>query len=186
MGTESLTRVSIQATNSPSHISPGSARLEDPIMTRCIAFVLFAGAVLAGRQGRPPCSLRSQVPGDRRQRGLRYCRSRRRRQARRRCGRKWVSEQGVGSSPCASHRGHQWLCSNQWGVGVRSQRGRTARRRSMDFTSGEVYWYENPGGETLLRGYLWPKHLLVDTGFATNQSEPPPSSSTGDTRLGQP
>jgi len=40
---------------------------------------------------------------------------------------------------------------------------------SMDFTSSEVYWYENPGGETLLRGYLWPKHLLADTGWANNE-----------------
>lgn len=41
---------------------------------------------------------------------------------------------------------------------------------SMDFMSKEVYWYENPGGETLLRGYLWPKHLLADTGYATNEA----------------
>ncbi|MFZ5830734.1 MAG: FG-GAP repeat domain-containing protein, partial [Planctomycetota bacterium] len=40
---------------------------------------------------------------------------------------------------------------------------------SMDFTSSEVYWYENPGGETLMQGYLWPKHLLADTGQATNE-----------------
>ena len=40
---------------------------------------------------------------------------------------------------------------------------------SMDFTSSEVFWYENPGGETLLQGYLWPKHLLVDTGWANNE-----------------
>ncbi len=40
---------------------------------------------------------------------------------------------------------------------------------SMDFLSSEVYWYENPGGETLLQGHLWPKHLLVDTGYANNE-----------------
>ena len=40
---------------------------------------------------------------------------------------------------------------------------------SMDFLSSEVYWYENPGGETLLNGYLWPKHLLADTGWANNE-----------------
>lgn len=40
---------------------------------------------------------------------------------------------------------------------------------SMDFLSSEVYWYENPGGEKLLQGYLWPKHLLVDTGWANNE-----------------
>ncbi len=40
---------------------------------------------------------------------------------------------------------------------------------SMDFTSSEVYWYENPGAETLLQGHLWAKHLLVDTGYANNE-----------------
>ncbi len=40
---------------------------------------------------------------------------------------------------------------------------------SMDFMSSEVYWYENPGGEKLLHGYLWPKHLLADTGYANNE-----------------
>lgn len=40
---------------------------------------------------------------------------------------------------------------------------------SMDFMSGGVYWYENPGGTTLLQGFLWPKHLLVDTGYPTNE-----------------
>ena len=40
---------------------------------------------------------------------------------------------------------------------------------SMDFLSSEVYWYENPGAEKLLQGYLWPKHLLVDTGWANNE-----------------
>jgi len=40
---------------------------------------------------------------------------------------------------------------------------------SMDFLSSEVYWYENRGGEDLLRGYLWPKHLLADTGYANNE-----------------
>jgi hypothetical protein len=40
---------------------------------------------------------------------------------------------------------------------------------SMDFLSSEVFWYENPGGETLLQGQLWPKHLLVDTGYANNE-----------------
>jgi VCBS repeat protein len=33
-----------------------------------------------------------------------------------------------------------------------------------------VYWYENPGGETLLRGHLWPRHLLADTGYANNEA----------------
>jgi len=40
---------------------------------------------------------------------------------------------------------------------------------SMDFTSKEVYWYENPGREFLLQGRLWPKHLLADTGWANNE-----------------
>jgi hypothetical protein len=39
-----------------------------------------------------------------------------------------------------------------------------------EFSPGSVYWYENPGGELLLRGYLWPKHLLVDTGQTTNEA----------------
>ncbi len=39
----------------------------------------------------------------------------------------------------------------------------------MDFLSSEVFWYENPGGDTLLQGQLWPKHLLVDTGYANNE-----------------
>ncbi len=41
---------------------------------------------------------------------------------------------------------------------------------SMDFTEGPVYWYENPGGEELLQGRLWPKHLLVDTKFKKNET----------------
>ncbi len=40
---------------------------------------------------------------------------------------------------------------------------------SMDFTGGEVFWYENPGGDELLQGYLWPPHLLADTGQKTNE-----------------
>ena len=39
-----------------------------------------------------------------------------------------------------------------------------------DFFSSEVYWYENPGGDALLQGFLWPKHLLVDTGFQQNEA----------------
>lgn len=41
---------------------------------------------------------------------------------------------------------------------------------SVDFTQSEVYWYENPGKEKALQGYLWPKHLLVDTGQKTNEA----------------
>jgi len=41
---------------------------------------------------------------------------------------------------------------------------------SMDFFEGEVYWYENPGGETLLQGYQWTKHLLADTGWKNNET----------------
>ena len=40
---------------------------------------------------------------------------------------------------------------------------------SMDFTGGNVYWYENPGPEALQRGQLWPQHLLVDTQQQTNE-----------------
>ncbi|MCA8997762.1 MAG: VCBS repeat-containing protein [Planctomycetaceae bacterium] len=39
-----------------------------------------------------------------------------------------------------------------------------------DYFTTQVYWYENVGGETLLQGYLWPKHLLVDTGFGSNEA----------------
>ena len=41
---------------------------------------------------------------------------------------------------------------------------------SMDFVDGGVYWYENPGNDGLTQGLLWPKHLLVDTGFTTNEA----------------
>ncbi|TWU38202.1 FG-GAP repeat domain-containing protein [Novipirellula artificiosorum] len=40
---------------------------------------------------------------------------------------------------------------------------------SIDFLGSEVYWYENPGGEPLMQGYLWPKHLLGDTEWANNE-----------------
>lgn len=41
---------------------------------------------------------------------------------------------------------------------------------SMDFVQGGVYWYENPGSKGLQEGTLWPKHLLTDTGFETNEA----------------
>ena len=41
---------------------------------------------------------------------------------------------------------------------------------AMDFTTGEVYWYENPGAESLDRGHLWSPHLLVDTKQTTNEA----------------
>ncbi len=40
---------------------------------------------------------------------------------------------------------------------------------AMDFTTGPVYWYENPGPEALQMGHLWPPHLLVDTQQTTNE-----------------
>jgi hypothetical protein len=40
---------------------------------------------------------------------------------------------------------------------------------STDFTSGEVYWFENPGKEALDLGHLWTKHLLADTSYNTNE-----------------
>ncbi len=40
---------------------------------------------------------------------------------------------------------------------------------AMDFVGSEVYWYENPGKEVLEQGYMWPKHLLADTGWASNE-----------------
>lgn len=41
---------------------------------------------------------------------------------------------------------------------------------SMDFTQGQIYWYENPGPEAVLQGFLWPQHLLVDTTHTTNEA----------------
>ena len=41
---------------------------------------------------------------------------------------------------------------------------------SMDFTAGEVYWYENPGSEGLKLGLLWEPHVLVDTQQKTNET----------------
>lgn len=40
---------------------------------------------------------------------------------------------------------------------------------SMDFTQGPVYWYENLGPKSLRQGFLWPRHLLADTGQTTNE-----------------
>lgn len=44
----------------------------------------------------------------------------------------------------------------------------------MDVVAGSyipttVYWYENPGPEKRLQGYLWPRHMLVDTGLSSNE-----------------
>lgn len=41
---------------------------------------------------------------------------------------------------------------------------------SVDFFSGKVMWYENPGPKGLEYGELWPVHLLYDTGQTTNES----------------
>ncbi len=41
---------------------------------------------------------------------------------------------------------------------------------SMDFVQAGVYWHENPGDEGLTRGLVWPKHLLSDTGYETNET----------------
>lgn len=40
---------------------------------------------------------------------------------------------------------------------------------AMDFTAGEVYWYENPGPDGLRMGHLWAPHVLVDTGLKNNE-----------------
>lgn len=40
---------------------------------------------------------------------------------------------------------------------------------AMDFTAGEVYWYQNPGAEGLALGHMWTPHLLVDTQQKTNE-----------------
>lgn len=38
-----------------------------------------------------------------------------------------------------------------------------------DFFSTSLHWYENPGPDLLLKGALWKKHLLVDTGLGSNE-----------------
>ncbi|MCA9235834.1 MAG: VCBS repeat-containing protein [Planctomycetales bacterium] len=42
---------------------------------------------------------------------------------------------------------------------------------SGGFTTPEVYWFRNPGGEELARGYLWEKHLLFDFGCNANEGQ---------------
>ncbi len=37
------------------------------------------------------------------------------------------------------------------------------------FIPTEIYWYENPGGEALARGFYWPRHLLKATGYSQNE-----------------
>ena len=39
------------------------------------------------------------------------------------------------------------------------------------FVPTEVYWYENPGGESLKLGKHWPQHLLLDTGQSRNEGQ---------------
>lgn len=41
---------------------------------------------------------------------------------------------------------------------------------SMDFVQEGVYWYENPGGQSLAIGEMWPQHLLSNTGLLTNET----------------
>lgn len=41
---------------------------------------------------------------------------------------------------------------------------------AMDFTAGEVYWYENPGEKGLKLGHLWTPRLLGDTGQKNNEA----------------
>ncbi len=40
---------------------------------------------------------------------------------------------------------------------------------SIGFTTSEISWYENPGPEGLARGWLWERHVLVDTGQRQNE-----------------
>jgi hypothetical protein len=37
------------------------------------------------------------------------------------------------------------------------------------FVPTELHWYQNPGAEGLLKGQLWRKHLLADTGTSENE-----------------
>ncbi|HWL06777.1 MAG TPA: VCBS repeat-containing protein [Planctomicrobium sp.] len=39
-----------------------------------------------------------------------------------------------------------------------------------DFFDTKVFWYENPGPDSLLKGFQWKKHLLVDTGLGANEA----------------
>lgn len=39
-----------------------------------------------------------------------------------------------------------------------------------NFFEGEVKWFENPGEPTLLQGYQWKPHVLVDTKLKTNEA----------------
>ncbi len=39
-----------------------------------------------------------------------------------------------------------------------------------DFFDTKVYWYENAGKDSLLKGFQWKKHLLVDTGLGANEA----------------
>lgn len=39
-----------------------------------------------------------------------------------------------------------------------------------DFFNTTVNWYENPGAEAALQGFLWKEHLLVDTGLSQNEA----------------
>ncbi len=39
------------------------------------------------------------------------------------------------------------------------------------FFDTKVYWYENPGPESLKLGKMWPKHLLKDTGYTRNEGQ---------------
>lgn len=38
------------------------------------------------------------------------------------------------------------------------------------FFKTEVNWYENPGKDAALQGFLWKEHLFVDTGFSQNEA----------------
>lgn len=40
---------------------------------------------------------------------------------------------------------------------------------SGGFVDPEVAWYRNPGGEALMRGEMWPRRLLADTGGKSNE-----------------
>jgi hypothetical protein len=37
------------------------------------------------------------------------------------------------------------------------------------FVPSELHWYQNPGADGLVKGQLWRKHLLVDTGVSENE-----------------
>jgi len=84
-------------------------------------------------------------------------------------GRNWYSNGDWISRPVRNiEENNGYTCSNgEWAYDVNKD-GRMDII-SISFFDTKVYWYENPGEESLMRGALWPQHLLVDSGYAQNE-----------------